>query len=193
MEELVDRIGVVNSSMGGPQQHPATSDRIIQPHSVEQSFKDYNINNNNYNNTILYLLQQICRDLNKVKRFLTFKSTTNIRRNLPQQDDYNQQSTSTSVQNSAIMTTSSSCDGLFFNDNIEKLLQNRFLILHLLHLECTILRYMKLLEQQMNRDVGALLSMYKYAPIKQQLEEIIRAYYALLNKLSYGMFSHKDE
>lgn len=143
--------------------------------SVSYSSNDDLAEGHTLQDAILAHLQQIFRDLNKVKRFLAFKPITGnrIRRGSQGEEPV--------TPNSPI-----SCGGGLYNSNVDRLLQNRYLMLQLLHLECTVLRYLRLLEQSLNREADVILSLDEFAPLQLKLEDVCRAYYALLTKLSYG-------
>lgn len=68
-----------------------------------------------------------------------------------------------------------------YNENMSKLLENRLLILQLLHFECTLLEYLPkmLLGEGIDIGHGGELSIVR-------LQELFRSYYLIMNKLCYG-------
>lgn len=146
---------------------------------------------------ILSLLQHLYRDLNKVKRFLTFKANTsngksaaNRRRtkstsSVSNNDDHVYKPTS--LASSPVEKVP--CSLSLYNSNVDRLLSKRTLVLQLLHLECTLLQYLRSLAKVagFGEDVGRLLSAEpKFWVLQSRLEDLLRAHYMLLTKLSYG-------
>lgn len=156
-----------------------TTQENDQPsHSPTSINQDTHLNSSE---TILFLLHQIFRDLNKVKRILTFK-TANRRKG--SQDDVSGKG-GTDPNSPSISVSSRS----LYNSNIERLIANRMFVLQLLHLECSLLRYLKILERRLELEAGAILSMDEYTTLQLRLEDLLRSYYILLTKLSYGKLS----
>ena len=144
---------------------------------------------------LLALLQHLYRDLNKVKRYLTFKaaSTTSTSSNAAGTRNRTRsrtKSTSSNKSSSSIKNgpESPASSPTQYNSHVERLLSNRGLLLQLLHLECTLLSYLdRLVEVAGLHDcAGTVLASPQCSLLQSRLEDLLKAYYMLLTKLSYG-------
>lgn len=64
-----------------------------------------------------------------------------------------------------------------YNENMSKMLENRLLILQLLHFECYLLEYLP--KMLLEDGAGDELSLARF-------QDLFRSYYLLMSKLCYG-------
>ena len=153
---------------------------------------------------LLALLQHLYRDLNKVKRYLTFKAastastSSNAGNGGRNRTRSRTKSTSSNKSSSSLKNGSpdsplpvSSSSPTQYNNHVERLLSNRGLLLQLLHLECTLLSYLDRLAGEevtggLDDCAGTVLASPQCSLLQSRLEDLLKAYYMLLTKLSYG-------
>lgn len=172
------------------------SDRRSNPHTRKlRSFSESTDNSsrvltnaaNEHNSQIstdslLALLHNIHRELNKLKKYFSLKPLNSAK---SPKSSVKSKNTERPVLNSPKKTRANNIE--IYNNNMEALLNNRMLILNLLHFECVLLEVFPVL---LHSDGGQLASAICSNASSHKLQDMFRSYYGIMSKLCYGKLTN---